>query len=81
VLGGGEPVAREYRMLEGSCRSAEVVEYLNALANQSQREEKSVVVVLDRASFHQANVVQEERGRWEAKGLIACTTYRRIVCI
>ena len=56
-------------MLEGSCRSAEVVKYLNALAQQSEREEKSVVVVLDRASFHQAQVVKEERGRWESKGL------------
>jgi putative transposase len=65
----GERQWLEYRMLEGSCCSAEVIEYLNALANQSQREEKSVVVVLDRASFHQAQVVKEERGRWEAKGL------------
>jgi putative transposase len=65
----GESQWLEYRVLEGSCRSAEVIEYLNALAEQSQREEKSVVVVLDRASFHRAQVVQEERDKWEAKGL------------
>ena len=65
----GESERLQYRMLEGSCRSAEVVGYLTLLADQAEREDKSVVVVLDRAPFHRAKVVQEERGRWEAKGL------------
>ncbi len=59
----------EYRLLEGSCRSGEVVAYLDLLAEKAQREGKLVVVVLDRAPFHQAGAVREERPKWEAKGL------------
>ena len=66
----GETERLEYRMLEGSCRSVEVVDYLNLLADEAEREDKAVVVVLDRAPFHRAKVVkEEERPRWEAKGL------------
>lgn len=59
----------EYRLLEGSCRSGEVVAYLDLLAQQARREGKPVVVVLDRAPFHRAGVVIEEQPKWEAKGL------------
>ncbi len=60
----------QYRMLEGSCRSGEVVTYLNLLAEEAEREGKRVVVVLDNAPFHTAKVVKEEgRTRWEAQGL------------
>jgi putative transposase len=61
----------EYRLLEGStsCRSGEVVAYLDLLAEKARREGKSVVVVLDRAPFHRAKAVRDERARWEAKGL------------
>ncbi len=44
----------EYRMLEGSCNSGEVLLYLEALAEKAQREDKPCVVVLDNAPFHTA---------------------------
>ena len=67
--GEGEQLL-EYQMLEGSCRSGEVVGYLNLLASRAEREGKRVVVVLDNAPFHTAKVVKEEgRARWEAQGL------------
>ena len=59
----------EFRLLEGSCRSGEVVVYLDLLANTAEREGKPVVVVLDRAPFHRAGAVRERRAEWEAKGL------------
>ncbi len=59
----------EYRLLEGSCRSGEVVAYLDLLAEKARSEGKPVVVVLDRAPFHRAGAVREERPKWEAKGL------------
>jgi putative transposase len=63
----------EYRMLEGSCDSGEVLLYLDALAHEAQREEKPCVVVLDNAAFHTAGVVREREEEWEAGGL---TLYR-----
>ena len=60
----------EYRMLEGSCDSGEVLLYLDALAHEAQREEKPCVVVLDNAPFHTAGVVREREEEWEAKGLV-----------
>jgi putative transposase len=67
--GEGEQLL-EYQMLEGSCRSGEVVGYLNLLARRAEREGKRVVVVLDNAPFHKAKVVKEEgRARWEEQGL------------
>ena len=63
----------EYRMLEGSCDSREVMGYLDALAEKAQREEKPCVVVLDNAPFHTAGVIREREQKWEARGL---TLYR-----
>jgi hypothetical protein len=40
----------EYKMLEGSCNSGEVLLYLEALAGKAQREDKPCVVVLDNAA-------------------------------
>lgn len=39
----------EYRMLEGSCDSGEVLLYLDALAHEAQQAGKPCVVVLDNA--------------------------------
>jgi putative transposase len=63
----------EYRMLEGSCDSSEVLLYLDALAHEAQREGKPSVVVLDNAPFHTAKVIREGEQEWEARGL---TLYR-----
>ncbi len=59
----------EYRMLEGSCRTGEVVGYLDALSEEAERGRKPVVVVLDNAPFHTAGAVRDARAGWEAKGL------------
>jgi putative transposase len=48
----------EYRMLEGSCDSGEVLLYLDALAHEAQQAGKPSVVVLYNAPFHTAGVVQ-----------------------
>lgn len=59
----------EYKLLEGPCRTGEVVAYLNLLAEKAQKQNKPVVVVLDRASFHRAKAVSEKGPEWEEKGL------------
>ncbi len=59
----------EYRMLEGSCRTGEVMGYLDALSEEAERGRKPVVVVLDNAPFHTAGAVRDARAGWEAKGL------------
>jgi putative transposase len=60
----------EYRMLEGSCDSGEVLLYLDALAEKAQREDEPCVVVLDNAPFHTAGVVREREEQWERRGLV-----------
>jgi putative transposase len=65
----GERERLEYGMLDGPCRSGEVVSYLRALAEEASQADKEVVVVMDNAPFHTAGVVKEERPIWEAKGL------------
>lgn len=68
-LEGEAPQLLEYRMLEGPCRTEEVLGYLDSLAEKAQREGGRVVVVLDNASFHKAEAIREARAGWEAKGL------------
>jgi hypothetical protein len=66
---GVERERLEYRMLEGSCDSGEVLSYLDALAHKAEQEHKPWVVVLDNAPFHTAGVVRERQEDWEARGL------------
>ena len=47
----------------------EVIGYLDILAEKAEEEAKPVVAVLDNAPFHRAGALQEERAKWEAKGL------------
>jgi putative transposase len=65
--GGAERL--EYRALEGSCDSEQVVLYLDALAERASPA-KPCVVVLDNAPFHTAGVVRERETAWEARGLV-----------
>lgn len=58
----------EYRLLEGSCNSEEVLLYLDALAHEAQQAGKPCVVVLDNAPFHTAGVVREREQWWEGGG-------------
>jgi putative transposase len=64
----GEAERLEYRVLEGSCDSEEVLGYLDALAERASPAEPCMVV-LDNAPFHTAGVVRERETGWEAKGL------------
>lgn len=68
-LGEAEKRLLEYRLLGGSCRTGEVVGYLDLLAQKAESEGKPVVVVLDNAPFHKAEAVRERRPGWEARGL------------
>jgi putative transposase len=64
----------QYSVIEGSCRSGEVLGYLDALAEQAEGEgKKPCVVVLDNAPFHTARVIRGREEEWEARGL---TLYR-----
>lgn len=69
---GGEDEGRlEYRLLEGACRTKEVVGYLDALAEEAgQRGGGRVVVVVDNAPFHTAGAVREREPGWEERGLV-----------
>ena len=69
----GEARRLEYRVLEGSCDSGEVLLYLDALAGKAEQEGKPCVVVLDNAPFHTAGAIREREEEWEARGL---TLYR-----
>ncbi len=60
----------EFWLLEGSCRTGEVMGYLDALSEEAERGRKPVVVVLDNAPFHTAGAVRDARAGWEAKGLV-----------
>lgn len=77
---GGEE-RLEYRLLEGSCRTAEVVDYLDALAEEAgRRDEPTVVVVLDNAPFHTAKALREREPGWEASGLLGSTASLPAYC-
>lgn len=56
-------------MVEGPCRPAEVVGYLEALAGEALERGGEVVVVLDDAPFHTAKAVKGKRAEWGAEGL------------
>lgn len=60
----------QYSVIEGSCRSEEVLGYLDALVEQAEGEGKPCVVVLDNAPFHTARVVREREEEWAARGLV-----------
>ena len=66
----------EYRVLEGSCNSEEVLLYLDALAHKAEQEGKPCVVVLDNAPFHTAGVVREREQRSGRRGGSHCTGCR-----
>ena len=60
----------EYRLVEGPCRTAEVLEHLEALAEEAEgRGKRPVVVVLDNAPSHTARAVREREPEWKARGL------------
>jgi putative transposase len=63
----------EYRILEGSSNSGQVLLYLDALVVKAQQQDKPCVVVLDNAPFHTAGVIREREAEWETRGL---TLYR-----
>ncbi len=64
----GEEEVLEYRELQGNCRKALVLDYLERLFVECKPEQLTVVV-LDNARVHTSKAVQERRGYWEARGL------------
>ena len=59
----------EYKMVEGSCRSAEVMGYLDALAQEAEKADEEVVVVMDNAPLHTAGIIREREEEWVGSGL------------
>ena len=57
----------EYRILEGSCRSGEVLGYLDSLTQEAERKGRRVVVVLDNAPLHKAGAVRDARPGWRRR--------------
>jgi putative transposase len=66
---GGAGERLEYAMIEGPCRSGEVVGYLDALAEEAQKTGKEVMVVMDNALFHTAGMIRERERVWEESRL------------
>ncbi len=64
----GTTAQLEVRELTGSCTQAQVISYLDTLA-QSCDPARLTVVVLDNAPFHKGKLLQEQRQRWETQGL------------
>jgi putative transposase len=64
----GESKQLEVRELDGSCTQAQVITYLETLA-ECCNPEHLTVVVLDNAPFHKGLQLKERRAAWEAKGL------------
>ncbi|TSA78697.1 transposase [Deinococcus detaillensis] len=64
----GELPQLEVRALTGSCTQAQVMAYLDTLAEQCEPE-RLTVIVLDNTAFHRGKAVQEKRVEWEAQGL------------
>lgn len=58
----------EIRELDGSCNQAQVIGYLETLAEACDPE-RLTVVVLDNAPFHKGEQIKKHRAVWEAKGL------------
>lgn len=64
----GEYAQLEVRELDGSCNQAQVIAYLETLAEACDPK-RLTVVVLDNAPFHKGVQLNERRDAWEAKGL------------
>ena len=58
----------DVRALEGSCTQAQVIAYLETLAQQCEPS-RLTVVVLDNAAFHRGKVLREQQPAWEARRL------------
>ena len=64
----GEREQLEVRELDGSCDQAQVIAYLETLAEACDPK-RLTVVVLDNAPFHKGVQLKERRDAWEAEGL------------
>lgn len=58
-----------YHVREERCYAQPVTTYLERLAQEAQRIGKETVVILDKAGFHRANLIQDQQDDWEARGL------------
>ena len=64
----GATAQLEARELSGSCTQAQVISYLDTLA-QSCDPARLTVVVQGNAPFHKGKLLTEQRDLWEAQGL------------
>ena len=64
----GATTQLEVRELSGSCTQAQVISYLDTLA-QSCDPARLTVVVQGNAPFHKGKLLTEQRDLWEAQGL------------
>ena len=66
----------EVRELTASCTQDTVIAYVNTLAEQADAEQRRLgkkrltVIVLDNASFHRGQAIQDRLPVWAAKGLL-----------
>jgi putative transposase len=64
----GDQEQLEDRELNGTCKQAQVIAYLETLALKCDPK-KRMVVVLDNASFHKGKALKACTAGWEARGL------------
>lgn len=57
-------------VLEGQCRTEQVMAYLETLAFEAQNGGKPVVLFLDNAPFHRSGRLLCRAAEWERKGLV-----------
>jgi putative transposase len=59
----------EIRELEGTCKQAQVIAYLDSLAGLCVTQGPTTVV-LDNATFHKGDGIRERKPLWEQQGLV-----------
>jgi putative transposase len=65
----GEDAQLEYRLLEGSCKRADVVGFLRWQVAVCDPE-RPTVIVLDNAPFHHGGELKALQREWESQGLV-----------
>ncbi len=59
-----------FRVLEGPCRTEQVLDYLEGLAQQAEWGGKPVVLFLDNAPFHRSGRLRAPTAEWERMSLV-----------
>lgn len=59
-----------FGVVEGPCRTEQVLDYLEGLARQAECGGKPVVLFLDNAPFHRSGRLRARTAEWERMGLV-----------